>query len=246
MDPRLKGIEMKIKDVKRVIPVVSGKGGVGKSLISTSISLALSKKGYKVGLLDLDFQGASDHVILGYKIKDLPGEDKGVIPPIVHGVKFMSIEYYTQKHPLPLRGTDISNALIEILSISRWDFLDFLIIDMPPGLGDQLLDILRFIPKSEFLVVTTPSPLSINVVQKIIELLQEKHNILGIIENMKFGDEKDVLMLANRLHIKYLGSIPFYPELYTSIGNVKILLESDFGNKIKTIANKLLSIQGVE
>jgi ATP-binding protein involved in chromosome partitioning len=87
MDPRIKGIELKMAGVKRVIPVVSGKWGVGKSLISTTLALALGSIGRKVGLLDLDFHGASDHIILGIESTGFPEEDRGVVPPIVHGIK---------------------------------------------------------------------------------------------------------------------------------------------------------------
>ncbi len=93
--------------MRRVIPVVSGKGGgVGKSLVSTTLALVLAGgKGYRVGLLDLDFHGASDHVILGFEPKDFPEEEYGgVIPPTVHGIKFMSIVYYSEDRPTPMRG----------------------------------------------------------------------------------------------------------------------------------------------
>ncbi len=242
MDPRIKGMETKMKGIKKIIPVVSGKGGVGKSLVSTVLALLLSKKGYSVGLLDLDFYGASDHIILGYKPTEIPGEDKGVIPPIVHGIKFMSIIYYSENHPLPMRGKEVSDALIEIMAITRWDDLDFLIIDMPPGLGEQFLDLLRFIHNGNFLIVSTSSPLSINVVEKLIELLQEskkRHSILGIIENMKLNNEDHLMKLAEKYNIKYLTGIPFYQNLDEKIGNIDNLMKSDFAKKIEEVINNL-------
>ncbi|MCD6524852.1 MAG: ATP-binding protein [Thermococcus sp.] len=240
IDPREIAINARLEDVKRIIPVVSGKGGVGKSLVSTTLALALAEKGYKVGLLDLDFHGASDHVILGFEPKEFPEEDRGVVPPTVHGIKFMTIAYYTEDRPTPLRGKEISDALIELLTITRWDELDYLVIDMPPGLGDQLLDVLRFFKRGEFLVVATPSKLSLNVVEKLVQLLlEEKHKVLGVVENMKLDEEEDVKKLAERYNVPYLVGIPFYPELDAKVGNVEELMKTEFAEKIRELAEKL-------
>ncbi len=240
IDPREIAINARLENVKRVIPVVSGKGGVGKSLVSTMLALALAEKGYKVGLLDLDFHGASDHVILGFEPKEFPEEDKGVVPHTVHGIKFMTIAYYTEDKPTPLRGKEVSDALIELLTITRWDELDYLVVDMPPGLGDQLLDVLRFLKRGEFLVVATPSKLALNVVRKLVQLLlEERHRVLGIVENMKLDDEKDVEALAKEFGIQYLEGIPFYPDLDAKIGNVHELMKTEFAGKIREIAGKL-------
>ncbi|CAD5243726.1 Mrp/NBP35 family ATP-binding protein [Thermococcus camini] len=244
IDPRVKGIEGRLEKVKRIIPVVSGKGGVGKSLVSTTLALVLAEKGYKVGLLDLDFHGASDHVILGFEPKEFPEEEYGVIPPTVHGIKFMSIVYYSEDKPTPMRGMEISDALIELLAITRWDELDYLIIDMPPGLGDQFLDVLRFLKRGEFLVVATPSKLSMNVVEKLLTLLREReHRIIGVVENMVLRpgqlDEKDVKKLAERYNVPYLAGIPFYPDLESKIGNVEELLKTEFAEKIRKVAEKI-------
>ncbi|ACS32736.1 Mrp/NBP35 family ATP-binding protein [Thermococcus gammatolerans] len=240
IDPREIAINARLEKVKRIIPVVSGKGGVGKSLVSTTLALALAEKGHRVGLLDLDFHGASDHVILGFEPKEFPEEDRGVVPPTVHGIKFMTIAYYTEDRPTPLRGKEISDALIELLTITRWDELDYLVIDMPPGLGDQLLDVLRFLKRGEFLVVATPSKLALNVVEKLIQLLlEENHKVLGVVENMKLDEEEDVKKLAERHNVPYLVGIPFYPELDAKVGNVEELMKTEFAEKIRELAEKL-------
>ncbi|NJD99041.1 ATP-binding protein [Thermococcus sp. LS1] len=245
IDPRVKGIEARLENVKRIIPVVSGKGGVGKSLVSTTLALVLAEKGYKVGLLDLDFHGASDHVILGFEPEDFPEEDKGVVPPTVHGIKFMSIVYYSEDKPTPMRGMEISDALIELLTITRWDELDYLIIDMPPGLGDQFLDVLRFLKRGEFLVVATPSKLSLNIVRKLLTLLKERdYKVLGIVENMKLhseqrGDEKDIEALAEEFSLPYLAGIPLYDDLEEKIGKPEELLRTEFAERIREVAGKL-------
>lgn len=240
LDPRIKAIEARLENVKRIIPVVSGKGGVGKSLISTTLALALAEKGFRVGLLDLDFHGASDHVILGFEPEEFPEEDRGVIPPEVHGIRFMSIIYYSEDRPTPMRGMEISDALIELLAITRWDELDYLIIDMPPGMGDQLLDILRFLRRGEFLVVATPSKLAVSVVRKLLALLKEQNlKILGIVENMKMNDEGSIRRLAGEFGIPYLAEIPLYRDLDEKLGSVEAIMKSEFAEKIRDIAEFL-------
>ena len=240
IDPRIKAIEARLEKVKRIIPVVSGKGGVGKSMVSTILALVLAKKGYKVGLLDLDFHGASAHVILGFEPKEFPEEDRGVIPPEVHGIKFMSIVYYSEDKPTPLRGMEISDALIELLAITRWEELDFLIIDMPPGMGDQFLDVLRFLKEGEFVVVATPSKLAINVIKKLLELLKEqKFKIVGLVENLKLDEEKDIEEIANEFNVPYLVGIPLYRDLDEKVGDVEELLKSEFSKKIERVADSL-------
>ena len=243
MDPRIKGIEIKLSDVSRIIPVVSGKGGVGKSMISTTLALALSRMGYSVGLLDLDFHGASDHIILGFHPEGFPEEEKGVIPPLIHGIKFMSIVFYTENRAIPLRGREISDALVEILSITRWDSLDYLIVDMPPGLGEQFLDLLRYIPRGEYLLVATPSPLSANVASKVLDILREGgYSILGLVENMGNGTLKE---FSNNAGVNYLGNIGFHPTLDSIIGEPEKLLASEFGREVKSIADKIADITGL-
>jgi len=240
IDPRIKAIEARLEKVKRIIPVVSGKGGVGKSMVSTILALVLAKKGYKVGLLDLDFHGASDHVILGFEPKEFPEEDRGVVPPEVHGIKFMSIVYYSEDKPTPLRGMEISDALIELLAITRWEELDFLIIDMPPGMGDQFLDVLRFLKEGEFVVVATPSKLAINVIKKLLEVLKEqKFKIVGLVENLKLDEEKDIEEIANEFNVPYLVGIPLYKDLDEKVGDVEELLKSEFSKKIERVADSL-------
>ena len=240
IDPRIKAIEERLEKVKRIVPVVSGKGGVGKSLLSATLALVLRDMGYKVGLLDLDFHGASAHVILNAEIFKLPEEEKGVLPPTVSGIKFMSIVFYSEDKPTPLRGSEISDALLEIMAITRWDELDFLIIDMPPGMGDQFLDLLRFLKRGEFMVVGTPSPLAVSVVSKLIALLTEqRRKVLGIVENM-VRENGLLIRLSEEKGVEYLGTINFDDELDSSIGNPEKLIKTEFARDVKKIAEKIL------
>src|SRR5512136_1450517 len=134
IDPRTSVIEHRLGVIGRIVAVSSGKGGVGKSLVATTLALALARKGHRVGLFDLDFTSPSTHLILGAGgVK--PKEDKGVLPADVCGLEYMSLVYYTSDQAAPLRGIDTSNALIELLAVTIWGRLDFLVIDMPPGIG---------------------------------------------------------------------------------------------------------------
>ncbi|HWR63517.1 MAG TPA: ATP-binding protein [Candidatus Thermoplasmatota archaeon] len=233
MEPRTSVIEKRLKDINRIIAVASGKGGVGKSLVASSLALHLAQKDYRVGLLDLDLYGPSSHIILGVK-DEFPIEEKGIIPPKIHGISFMSIVYFTEEKPSPFRGVDISNIILELLAITQWGSLDFLIIDMPPGIGDETLDVIRYMKTSEFLVVTTPSKVAMGAVGKLLMILLElKKPVLGVIENMSMTDSSFIKKEVHRLQVQYLGKIHFDEHLEESIGNPDRLL--------KTLAMKDLS-----
>lgn len=237
-DPRIGIIDERMKGISNIVAVSSGKGGVGKSLIASTIALTLAREGYRVGLFDLDFTSPSTHVILG--VRDLqPEEKKGIIPPQVHGFKYMSIVYYSGDYVSPLRGADVSNALIELLAITRWNTLDFLIIDMPPGISDATLDIIRLIKETKFLIVTTPSQLAFETVRKLINLLTAlKIPIIGVIENMKMKESSFIRQQVKGRGIAFLGEIPFDTELEEAIGNVNKLSETVFSKKIGEIVAK--------
>lgn len=219
MDVRTSVIDKRLQNIKRIISVASGKGGVGKSLVASNLALNLSKKGYKVGLLDLDMYGPSPHIILGVKDYSFPEEEKGIIPPNVSGIKFMSIVYFTEDKPTPFRGVDISNIIIELLAITQWGKLDFLIIDMPPGIGDETLDLIKLVKKAEFLVVSTPSKVALGAVDKLLKILKELNlKIIGIVENMKINDNSLIKDYAKEKNFNYLGSITFDRNLEDAIG----------------------------
>lgn len=238
-DSRLAIIDERLKDVKKILIVVSGKGGVGKSLIATTLSLMLAKRGRSVGLLDLDFHGPSCHTILGTK-GAIPTEEKGIIPPEVHGIKLMSVVYYIGDEPLPLRGTEISDAFTELLAITKWGRVDYLIVDAPPGMGEEVLDIIRLVKRSEFLIVTTPSTLALKTVSRLARLLLELGSpILGTVENMRVSETKLVKEHAKKLSVKYLGFIPFDHSLEECFGNPEKLLGTKFACGVKKIVTEI-------
>jgi ATP-binding protein involved in chromosome partitioning len=226
-------------NVGRIVAVSSGKGGVGKSLVASTLALALTKQGYEVGLFDLDFTSPSTHVILGIKGVQ-PKEDKGIVPPVVNGLRYMSIVYYSGDYASPLRGADVSNALIELLSIIRWGELDFLVIDMPPGIGDATLDLIRLIKNVEFLVVTTSSQLAFETVRKLVKLLKElKVPVAGVVENMKMGDSKNIQQQTRKLGLSFLGEIPYDTQIEEAIGNKNRLASTVLAKKVEEIASKI-------
>lgn len=239
-DPRTSVVSERLRNVGRIVAVSSGKGGVGKSLVASTLALSLAEKGYKVGLFDLDFTSPSTHIILGIKGVQ-PKEDKGIIPPLVNGLRYMSIVYYSRDHAAPLRGADASNALIELLSITRWGNLDFLVIDMPPGIGDATLDLIRLIKNIEFLVVTTSSRLAFETVLKLVKLLKELNvPVTGIVENMKMIDSKNIQQQTRELGLSFLGEIPYDERVEEAIGNTSRLMNTILAEKIRKIAAKIL------
>lgn len=233
MDPRLSVIDERLKDVKRIIAVSGCKGGIGKSIVSCTLALQLSRLGYKVGLLDLDFFSPSDHIVLGAKLS-FPEEEKGLIAPEVSGIKFMSIVYFIENKANPLRGIDVSNAIIELLAITLWRKLDFLIIDMPPGIGDATLDIIRVIKRMEFLLISTQSKLAWESVKRMVEMLKELNvPIFGIIENMRRTNAAFIEKRAKLLDVRFLGSIDFDDKLEEAIGKPNALIKTKFAEQLR-------------
>ena len=205
-------------------------------MVSSALALSLAKEGCKVGLFDLDFTGPSTHIILGVPKSVQPIEEKGLVPPSVEGLAYMSLVYFVGDNPAPLRGVDVSNALIELLSVTQWGSLDFLVIDMPPGIGDAVLDLVRLVERLEFLIITTSSLLAFEVVKKQVALLCElKMPIIGIIENMKMDKNDIVEAETKKLGIKYLGAIPFDPQVESAIGDPTKLIDTAIGKAMRQI-----------
>ena len=240
VDPRTSVINERLSRTRRIIAVSSGKGGVGKSIIATSLALTLAGDGCKVGLFDLDFTSPSTHIILNAPKVQLK-EEKGIVPPTVHGLEYMSLVYFVGDNPAPLRGADVSNALIELLSVTQRGTLDFLVIDMPPGIGDVVLDLVRLVKRIEFLIVTTPSLLAFETVKKQVSLLCELNMpIIGVIENMKMDKANGVQVETEKLGLRYLGTIPFDSQVEDAIGNERRLLSTAVGKTIREIAENVI------
>jgi ATP-binding protein involved in chromosome partitioning len=235
MDPRTTVINERLRRTGRIIAVSSGKGGVGKSLVATTLALELAQKGCRVGLFDLDFTSPSTHLIMGAENVQ-PKEEKGIVPPVVNGLAYMSLIHFSGDQAAPLRGADVSNALIELLAVTQWGELDFLVIDMPPGIGDAVLDLIRLVKRIEFLIVTTPSRLAFETVKKQVRLLQDlRVPIIGVVENMKMNELKNIERETEKLGVKFLAGIPYDPQVEEAIGNETKLRDTTIAKRIKQV-----------
>jgi ATP-binding protein involved in chromosome partitioning len=219
MDPRPAAVEDRLSGVRRVVAVGGSKGGIGKSVLATGLALAGADAGRRVGLLDLDFTSPTDHVILGAH-RRFPAEEFGIEPHAIEGVAMMSVAFFAGEAAAPLRGGEATNLLLELLAITRWGDLDVLLIDLPPGLGDTTLDLIRLLPGAEFLLIGTASRLVIESVRRALRLLTELGiPLLGVVENLRRDGARSVEDLAGEFGVPFLGSVPFDPQLEDALGD---------------------------
>jgi ATP-binding protein involved in chromosome partitioning len=209
----------------RPLLISSGKGGVGKSTVTTNLAVALAAQGYSVGIIDADIYGYSIPRMLGTD-RDPVVIDEMLIPPEMYGVRAISIGYFVpQGEAIIWRGPMLHKALEQFLTDVFWDEPDFLLIDMPPGTGDIALSLSQYLPRGEVFVVTTPQPAA----QKVAAMsaaMAEKVNlpVRGIIENMSWftgddGKQYEIFgsgggqALADEVGVPLLGKLPLVPEL---------------------------------
>lgn len=242
-DPRLSVVRRRFSQVARILVFASGKGGVGKSSCSTAAALLLARGGYKTGLLDLDFHGATDHIILGLE-PHLPGEEGGILPiEGPHGLRFMGIAPFTGNRAVALRGEAVSNAILELLAVVMWGELDVLVVDMPPGIGEAILDFQRWVEGIEVVLVSTPSILSRQVMGRLYEvLLSGGVNTGGYLLNMDRGDGARAPAAAgsrNEGPKTLLGRIPYLDELEYEIGSAERILSGRFAHALSGALGRL-------
>lgn len=211
-----------LPNIKNIIAVASGKGGVGKSTVSVNLALALQAQGANVGLLDSDIYGPSQPHMLGVHSKPIIRDDQKIEPVMVHGLQTMSIGYLIDAStPAVWRGPMVSGALQQMLNNTCWQDLDYLIIDLPPGTGDIQLTLAQKVPVCGAVVVTTPQDVALLDVNKAIGMFTRvKVPILGIVENMSThvcsncGHQDHIfgtggaLSLSQQHDIPLLGSLP--------------------------------------
>ncbi|KTC83769.1 iron-sulfur cluster carrier protein ApbC [Legionella brunensis] len=174
-----------LRGVKNVIAVGSGKGGVGKSTVAVNIAVSLALSGAKVGILDADIYGPSIPLMLG-ETSPVKVSGENYLPVLAHGIYAMSIGYLTDsQEALIWRGPMLAKSLIQMLDLTLWDELDYLLIDLPPGTGDIQLSLVQKIPLSGAVVVTTPQNVATLDAQKAIKMFTRTNiDVLGLIENM--------------------------------------------------------------
>ncbi|WP_137702196.1 Mrp/NBP35 family ATP-binding protein [Marimonas lutisalis] len=228
--PKPQAEKVKPAGVKRIISVGSGKGGVGKSTVSTNLAVALARAGKKVGLLDADIYGPSQPRMMGISGKPQAGADNQLIPPEAYGVKVMSIGLMLEEgQAVVWRGPMLMGALQQFLTEVNWGELDVLIVDLPPGTGDVLLTLAQKSELDGAIMVSTPQDVALIDARKGIDMLQRLNvPIIGLIENMsvyhcpKCGHEEHVFghggvaAEAKKLGAPLLAALPI--DLQTRLG----------------------------
>ena len=176
----------------RVLAVASGKGGVGKSSVTTNLAVSLARRGHKVAAVDADVWGFSMPRMLGIDHAPVVLDDV-IIPPEANGVNLISMGFFAREdQPVVWRGPMLHKALEQFLTDVHWDEPDFLVVDMPPGTGDIALSMAQFLPRAEVLIVTTPQPAAQRVAQRAAYMSQKVNlDVMGVIENMSWfrGDD---------------------------------------------------------
>lgn len=218
-----------MQGVKNIIAVFSGKGGVGKSTVSSNLAISLSQEGAKVGLMDADIYGPSIPMMFGIQgerpMMQQIGEKQMIVPIQKHGIAVMSIGLLIDdKQAVVWRGPMASSAIRQFITDVHWGDLDYLIIDMPPGTGDIHLSVLQLVPLSGAVIVTTPQDVALADAKKAIAMFaqaQSKVLIIGIIENMAYFTPEELpnnkyyifgkdggKHLATEFELPFLGTIP--------------------------------------
>ena len=213
---------MKVKGVKRIIAIGSGKGGVGKSTVSSNLAVALAKKGKRVGLLDADIYGPSQPRMMGVNKRPASPDGQTIIPLQAHGVTIMSIGFMVDEaKPVVWRGPMLMGALQQMLGQVQWGELDVLLVDMPPGTGDVQLTLCQKTELSGAIVVSTPQDVALIDARKALGMFELLNTpVLGLIENMssyvcpKCGHEEHIFgqggvaSEAQKMGVPLLGALP--------------------------------------
>jgi ATP-binding protein involved in chromosome partitioning len=209
----------------RVLAIASGKGGVGKSSVTTNLAVALAQRGNRVAAIDADVWGFSMPRMLGI---DRPPTiiDETIVPPEANGVTLISMGFFAREdQPVVWRGPMLHKALEQFLTDVHWGEPDYLVVDMPPGTGDIAISMAQFLPRAEVIVVTTPQPAAQKVAQRAAYMARKVNlDVMGVIENMSWfrcdhGEEYRLFgegggeELAADLGVPLLGQVPLVPEL---------------------------------
>jgi ATP-binding protein involved in chromosome partitioning len=209
----------------RVLAIASGKGGVGKSSVTTNLAVALAQAGHKVAAVDADVWGFSMPRMLGIDRPPVVIDDL-IVPPEANGVTLISMGFFAREdQPVVWRGPMLHKALEQFLTDVHWGEPDFLVVDMPPGTGDIALSMAQFLPRAEVIIVTTPQPAAQRVAQRAAFMSKKVNlSVIGVIENMSWfrGDDgKEYRLfgegggqeLADDLEVPLLGKVPLVPQL---------------------------------
>jgi len=236
-------IECKLSRIKHKLIVMSGKGGVGKSSVATYLSLALAQEGYQVGLMDIDLHGPSIPRMFGLHGVLNVSPDQEILPHEYRpNLKVVSIESMLQDTDSAViwRGPLKHGVIQQFLADCKWDDLDFLVVDCPPGTGDEPMSIARLIPDARAVIVTTPQEVALADVRKSINFCRKMNlEILGLVENMSglycpnceefipiFGSGGG-RKTSERMKVPYLGTLPFDPSVVEGGDRGRPVLEEE-------------------
>lgn len=256
-------------DVKHIIGVASGKGGVGKSTVAVNLAVALARLGYKVGLADADVYGPSVPTMTGTEdvepLAENEGEKEWMLPIEKYGVKWMSIGYFAQRgQALIWRGPMACNALKQMILQVKWGELDYLLIDMPPGTGDIHISLVQDIPMDGAIIVTTPQNVALADVEKGVNMFRNpsiNKRILGLVENMSWFTPEELpenryyifgrdggRKMAEELGVDLIGQVPIVQSIREGgdEGEPVALGSRPDGLAFLDIARRLASIENAE
>jgi ATP-binding protein involved in chromosome partitioning len=226
-----------LAQIRNIIAVASGKGGVGKSTVAVNLALALQAEGARVGILDADIYGPSQPRMLGTHARPASPDGKNMHPVMAHGVQAMSIGFLIdEEQPMIWRGPMVTQALTQLITETRWEDLDYLVVDLPPGTGDIQLTLSQRIPLSGAVIVTTPQDIALLDARKGLRMFQKVSvPVLGIVENMsthvcsECGHEEAIFghgggaRMAEQYGVALLGSLPL---------DIRIREQADSGNPL--------------
>lgn len=246
-----------LPDVKNIIAVASGKGGVGKSTTSVNLALALAAEGANVAILDADIYGPSIPKMLNLSGYPASEDGKTMLPKMAYGLQTISIGYLIEEdQPMIWRGPMVTNALQQLLNDTKWDNVDYMIVDLPPGTGDIQLTLSQQIPVSGAIIVTTPQDIALIDAQRGLGMFNKVNvPVLGIVENMSMhicsncGHEEAIfgsgggVAMAEKNNIDLLGSLPLDINIrkFADSGKPTVVAEPDVRvtEIYKSIARKM-------
>jgi ATP-binding protein involved in chromosome partitioning len=232
-----------LPNVRNIIAVASGKGGVGKSTTAVNLALALQRQGARVGLLDADIYGPSVPIMLGLSGRPKSNDGKTMEPLVGHGLQANSIGFLIDADaPAIWRGPMVTQAVEQLLRQTNWDRLDYLIVDMPPGTGDIALTMAQKVPLTGAVIVTTPQDLALADARKALRMFQKVNvPVLGVVENMSvhvcsncghaepiFGEHGGRDMAAE-FNLPWLGALPLRMDIreQTDSGSPTVAADPD-------------------